>query len=455
MLRLLAIICCLWFLYIVREVFPPFIVGAILAYLLIPVVNWLSNTCKIPRQIAVGLLYIGFFSALVLLSRIFGGSIVEQAKMLFDNRHEMVMSLLTNFSTQFNWNLDVQTASVELVQDLENWIGKPSELVHLTEVLSKSLLSVLVCTVSSIYLIIDSDRVGKFFLRFVPYDKRHAVVTLSGQMNVMLGKYIRTQIFLIILMACVAYVILHFVFNLKYALIIAILSGTLEIIPILGPLMAISMAVIVGVSQQGVHVGMLVALCYWIARLVEDYVVVPRFVGHVIELHPLAIIFAVICGEVLAGALGMLIAIPVAAAIKEILDFCYPPESKLQEYNQPPATDTDLGPIDSKDTIGAVVSKIDSEGTPAAAHSSDTTHGAKSSNTAASQSPGTTDGDKTSDMATPPPQLVGTTDGSKTATITHPTENASKDNGDNKESTESDGEKHVLSVKQEQKEEVK
>jgi predicted PurR-regulated permease PerM len=116
--------------------------------------------------------------------------------------------------------------------------------------------------VSSIYLIIDSERVGKFFLRFVPSDKRHAVVTLSGQMNVMLGKYIRTQIFLIILMACVAYVILHFVFHLNYALIIAILSGMLEIIPILGPLMAISMAVIVGVSQQGVHVGCLVALCY-------------------------------------------------------------------------------------------------------------------------------------------------------------------------------------------------
>lgn len=406
MLRLLAIICCLWFLYIVREVFPPFIVGAILAYLLIPVVNWLSGTCKVPRQLAVGLLYIGFFSAIILLSRIFGGSVVEQAKMLFDTRHDIVSNLLTNFATQFNWTLDVQTTSVELVQDLENWIGKPSELVHLTEVLSKSLLSVLVCTVSSIYLIIDSERVGKFFLRFVPHDKRHAVVTLSGQMNVMLGKYIRTQIFLIILMACVAYVILHFVFNLKYALIIAILSGVLEIIPILGPLMAISMAVIVGVSQQGVQVGCLVALCYWIARLVEDYVVVPRFVGHVIELHPLAIIFAVICGEVLAGALGMLVAIPVAAAIKEILDFCYPPESRTVDYIQPPVNEPDLGPAASSEISGAVVSK--GEGAPA------------------------------------PAQTANTTDGGKTAANT-------EGNGDNKDSSE-DAEKKVLNVKQEQKE---
>jgi hypothetical protein len=83
----------------------------------------------------------------------------------------------------------------------------------------------------------------------------------------------------------------------------------------------------------------------------------------VIELHPLAIIFAVICGEVLAGALGMLIAIPVAAAIKEILDFCYPPESKLQEYIQPPDTDTDLGPHDSKDTKGNVLGAINPDST--------------------------------------------------------------------------------------------
>jgi hypothetical protein len=55
--------------------------------------------------------------------------------------------------------------------------------------------------------------------------------------------------------------------------------------------------------------------------------VIPKFVGHVIELHPLAIIFAVICGEVLAGALGMLIAIPAAAAIKLVLDVAYPAPS--------------------------------------------------------------------------------------------------------------------------------
>jgi predicted PurR-regulated permease PerM len=348
MLRWLAIFGVLWFLYLVREVFPPFIVGGILAYLLLPLVRFVSSTCKIPRQFAVAGIYIAFLGTMILLSRVFGGLLIEQAGTLFEDRHAIVTKLLEQLSTTFNWQLDVQTASGDIVSNLETWLGKPEELVHLGELLSKSLLHVLVCVVSSIYLIMDSESVGRFLLRFIPEERRTAVVTLSSQINVMVAKYIRTQLFLILLMSTVAYVILHFAFQIKYALLIAIFSGTLEIVPILGPLLAISMAVIVGVAQKGIHVGLLIALCYWIARLTEDYVVIPKFVGHVIELHPLAIIFSVICGEVLAGALGMLIAIPVAAAVKLILDFCYPPANET--HSQAIHVDSNMfKPPDAKD----------------------------------------------------------------------------------------------------------
>jgi predicted PurR-regulated permease PerM len=117
---------------------------------------------------------------------------------------------------------------------------------------------------------------------------------------------------------------LHFVFHLKYALLIAILSGFLEIIPVLGPILATTIATVVGIAQIGVDSALFIILCYTGARWAEDYIIVPRVMGHYVELHPLAVIFAVLCGEVIAGALGMLIAIPVAASIKVILDFCYP-----------------------------------------------------------------------------------------------------------------------------------
>ena len=325
MFKWLAIFLFLWFIWQIREVFPPFIVGGIIAYLLLPFVNWVSSTFRIHAKISVGIIYVATFAVIIMVSNIFGGSIMDQANNLITNRHEIMVNLLEQVSTSYGWQFDVEETATEAVADFEGWFGKPGEIMHLGEILSKSLLSVLVCLVSSIYFIVDSERVGRFFLRFVPHDKRPTVVQLSGQVNVMLTKYIRGQLFLIVLMSCVAYIFLHFVFKVKYALLIAILSGILEIIPVLGPLMAISMAVIVGVAQHGTQVALPIFLCYWIARLIEDYLVIPRFIGHVVELHPLAIIGAVLCGEVTAGALGMLIAIPVAAAIKEILDFVYPP----------------------------------------------------------------------------------------------------------------------------------
>jgi len=332
-----------WFLYQIREVFPPFIVGGIIAYLLIPVVNSMSASLKIKPAISVGILYIGFAITVFFATAWFGQSITDQFQALVAQRSDIVRNLLGQMSTSFGWNIDIEHTTAELMANLEQSYGSPEEIMHLGGILSKSLLAILVCTVSSIYLIIDSARVGHFLLRFVPSKERETVRKLSNQMNVMLSKYVRGQLFLIVLMSCVAYGILHFWLKIKYALLIAILSGFLEIIPVLGPFLAITISTIVGVAQHGVQVAIWIILGYWIARLIEDYVVVPRFIGHAVELHPLAIIFAVLCGEVMAGALGMLIAIPVAASIKEIIDFLYPPEDSesriiLPHEDDPPST---------------------------------------------------------------------------------------------------------------------
>lgn len=197
--------------------------------------------------------------------------------------------------------------------------------MHGIELFSKGALGVLVCVVSSIYFITDSHRVGQFFLRFIPEDQRQFVTNITQQSNVMLSRYVRGQLLLVTIMSTVTWIFLHFIFKLKYALVIAIASGFLEIIPVLGPIIATSTATIVGVAQHGMDVALGIIVCYTLARWTEDYVIIPRIIGHAVELHPLVVIFAVLCGEVTAGALGMLIAIPVAACIKLVVDFLYPP----------------------------------------------------------------------------------------------------------------------------------
>ncbi len=324
MIKWFFLLLFLIFVYHVREVFPPFIVGGIIAYLLFPLVDWLCRKVSwIKPPMAVGIIYFGSLFALIGLLVFFGPQLATEFKDIFDQREEMIGSVLNQISTQTPLTFDVPKVTGDVMTSLEN-AGRPAEIMHFGGVISKSLLAILVCLVSSIYFITDSSRVGKFFLRFVPEERRTTVVDLSSRMNVMLSKYVSGQLILIVIMSAVSYGILFF-FGIKFALLIGIFCGVMEIIPVLGPLLGIGLATIVGCTQLHfdiISLGIPAAL--FLARQIEDYVVVPKVIGHAVELHPLAVIFAVLVGEHMAGALGMLIAIPVAASVKLILDSSYP-----------------------------------------------------------------------------------------------------------------------------------
>lgn len=328
MLRWIGTVIILLFIYRVRQVFPPFIIGAILAYLLYPLVSRIRSfkpgKYQMPIGLAVLIVYVLIGGIISALTYRFGPTLRDDVTSLISQRHQIVTNLVSSVSTQFHWQVDVQQTSQDLLSNIEGGIATPSEIMHLGGLLSHGMLAVLVCIVSSIYFLVDSNRIGQFLLRFVPENSRKRTVNMVGQMNLMLSKYVVGQIALIVIMALVAFLFLSFK-KIKYALLIAVLSGFFEIIPYLGPAIAIASATIVGVSQFGIQIAPQIILFYLIARWLEDYFVQPTIIGHAVELHGLAVIFAVLCGEVMAGALGMLIAIPVAAAIKLIVDNLLPP----------------------------------------------------------------------------------------------------------------------------------
>jgi len=312
--------------------------GGIIAYLLLPLVHKLSAFLPIlplvrklspaaRERLAVSIIYLWFIAMIVLVFVLFGAKAMEQFSGFVAQRREIVTNLISQIATAFSWQIDVEQSTNEILSSVEQNFGTPGEIMHLGALASKGMLSVLVTVVSSIYFIVDSKQVGQFFLRFLPEKRQVIAIELSKQMNSILSKYVQGQLILITLMSFVTYGFLHFAFHLKYALLIAIFSGFLEIIPVLGPILATTTATIIGIAQYGVDCALLIILCYTGARWIEDYIIIPRVIGHYVELHPLTVIFAVLCGEVMAGALGMLIAIPVAASIKVILDFSYPQQA--------------------------------------------------------------------------------------------------------------------------------
>jgi predicted PurR-regulated permease PerM len=324
MLKWVATFIIIWFIYEVRGVFPPIIVGAIIAYLLLPLVQSLASYAKIPVGVATAVVYAIAAAIMGLTAWWLVPSIVKEITELAANKEQIITGFLTQIANQTHWSGDVKEMTDQVITGLGESIGKPSEIAHSVSTVSHGALAVLVCVVSSIYFTLDSPAVGRFFLRYLPPERREEAIVLTTQMNKLLTKYVQGQLILIVLMASVAFLFLNFVLHMRYALPVAILSGFLEIIPVLGPILAISTAVLVAVWQFGMGSQWIqVIVFYTLARWIEDYIVVPKVIGHAVELHPLAVIFAVLCGEHLAGGLGMLIAIPVAACIKLFIDFFY------------------------------------------------------------------------------------------------------------------------------------
>jgi predicted PurR-regulated permease PerM len=134
-------------------------------------------------------------------------------------------------------------------------------------------------------------------------------------------------------MSLVSFLILQFVFQVPYALPLGILTGFLEILPLLGPAIAAVLAAGVALAAHGPGAALSVIVAYTVLRQLEDQVVMPFVVGRAVELHPVVTIFAVLAGGAMAGPLGMLLAVPAAAAIKVVLDFLYPtdPQDALAE----------------------------------------------------------------------------------------------------------------------------
>jgi predicted PurR-regulated permease PerM len=205
--------------------------------------------------------------------------------------------------------------------------GAASDVLNIARTVGTRLLDTLLVIIVSFYLLMSGKQIGAYMLRFVPAGSRTRTGYVAGRIHTVLGAYLRGQLLLILLMSVVSFLVLQFVFNVPYAIPLAILTGFVEILPLIGPAIATVVAAGVALAAHGTGAAVGVIIVFFVLRELEDNLVMPFVVGRAVELHPLVTIFAVLAGGQIAGIIGMLLAVPVTAAIKVILDFLYPSDS--------------------------------------------------------------------------------------------------------------------------------
>lgn len=322
-----ALIALLW---VARGVLPPFIIAGILAYVLSPLVDELAERTGIRRSVValgVFLCVLLAFLGLIWLASARMNSELRSLERESPNIVEAVVVDLTggqNFEL-FGQTIDSRELGRRLDVAIRNELGTPSQAIQAVSVGFELVLGITLVFLSLAYMLVDGHHFFGYVLRFVPTEHRAHLQNLQSEIHHVLGRYLRGQLLLICLMALVTFVILEWGFHLPFALGVAILTGILEIIPLIGPVAAGTIAATIALSQGGATQAAAIAIVYFILRQVEDQLVMPQVVGRAVHVHPLVTIFAVLTGEKIGGVLGMILAVPIAAAVKVVLDYSYPP----------------------------------------------------------------------------------------------------------------------------------
>ena len=238
---------------------------------------------------------------------------------LLSNAEQQVLSAVEGTGYE-----SVAQGVFDQMDDVAQLIG--SNLVPVALGVFASLLKVLVFGIALFYLLRDGPRIGAALRQFLPASQRDELLWLLGRINSILGQYVRGQVILIGIMWTATAVGLS-VLQVPFSILLGFLTGVLETIPIVGPITAGAVAVLVSLGHPApfawtqVGYAAVVAVMYTILRQVEDYFVMPQVIGRIVELHPLLVIFALLTGGAIAGLLGIVLAVPLAASLR--LAFLY------------------------------------------------------------------------------------------------------------------------------------
>jgi len=313
------------FLFAERALLTPIVLGAIFAYLFNPTVNFFSEKIKLPRSLSVVVIYIIIVSIVVAAATVLTRQFLAES----DDIRNYITAFAANAQQQVRTLPDfIRPTANDFIDAVvkSKTVGSVSLLPFFPKAISR-IVSFLIFVFSGYYFLKEGGSMIEKGLTYVPSEYKVDIEILLRKINSVLGGYLRGQLFLVFLMSGVTFVALS-VLGVRFALLIAIFSGFAEIVPVVGPIIAGALATLVVFLTGTVNFGLspvagaiAVVTIYFILRHAEDYFVIPHVMGKITKLPPFVIFLSVIAGGHLWGIMGLILAVPIAAIIRIILEF--------------------------------------------------------------------------------------------------------------------------------------
>ena len=314
--RIIIILLGLVFLYFIRDILLIIFVSVIIAAAMNGPVSWLQNH-KIHRILGVLFVYLIFLLLAILVITRISPVLAEQIKQLANYFPELIEKVNIGFQEWWGqYRTDVNLQS--FLDNFSNKLNQATSSIFGTVVgLFGGLFSFGIVLVISFYLAVQEKGVKRFFISMTPSEHQHYVSDLINRIQIRIGGWLRGQLLLMLIIGSLTFIGLYFL-GVKYALTLALIAGILELIPYIGPFIALIPAVILAFVQSPM-LALLVIVLYVVIQQLENYVIVPQVMKKAVNLNPIVIIVVMLIGAKLAGVMGIILSIPLTAAVAEFL----------------------------------------------------------------------------------------------------------------------------------------
>lgn len=367
---LLTILLALVIIYLLRSVLLTLGISLVIAYVLFPLARllerlmpWRERHPQLSRILSVSLIFLTALAAVALAAVMVISSVIRQGQRFVASFPQFINAARSEVETLIaDYN---RWAPPQVRDKVEEWLGNAGGLLGdaAWNILSQTFgavtssfaffIALTTAPVLIFYLMKDSDPLRESLYTPFPAALRPYLRDLMDIVNRSLGGYIRGQLFLGLLVGGFVTIGL-LLLDIPFAVILGIVAGLTELIPIIGPWIGGAVGVLVTLATEPEKV-LWVILLYLAVQLLENALLVPRIQANTLGLHPIAVILVITIGSQYFGLWGVILGPPLAAMLKGIIAYA------AQEWNQPPPT---AGAVDDDAELAETAAETDNGQTP-------------------------------------------------------------------------------------------
>jgi len=319
--RAVLIVMFFVFLYILKDVLIIFLFALIVASAISPFANWLDEK-GFPRLLGVLLLFLVILALVITLLSLIIPYVSRDISQLVSTLPQFVAKVSTSLekaqqgSPQY---LDFLSEIQNLLETFSTYLQQSSQsILGLVISIFGGVMSAVAILIISFYLSVTKKGIENFLGSVIPEKYESYVIDLWKRSEHKVGLWLQGQLLLGLIMGLFVYVGLSLM-GIKFALVLGFLAAILEIVPMVGPVLAAIPAILLAFLQSP-SLGLWVVVFYVVVQQIENHVLVPVVLGKTIGLNPVVVIIALLIGQQLAGIPGMILSVPVATIIVEMMD---------------------------------------------------------------------------------------------------------------------------------------